>query len=98
MIPQLLNSKMLNDVGGGYFTVTIINPLIATYVGLPVSGTKLVGGDGNDKVLSIQPNADAQVRDKGTAGAYEKCIKQNGLLVWNPNGLSTFAIPFVEVK
>lgn len=98
MTPQLLNNKMLNDVGGGYFTVTITNPLIATYVGLPDKGTELKGGDGNDKVLSIQPSGEAQTRDKGTAGAYEKCIKQNGLLVWNPNGLSSFAIPFVEVK
>lgn len=98
-VPQLLNSKMLNDIGGGYFTVTITNPLQFSYVGLPPAGTTLGGGfTGNNCVLSIQPpNGEAQVRQSGTTGGYEKCKKQNGLLVFNPTGISSFAIPYVEL-
>lgn len=98
-IPQLISSKMLNDVGGGFFTVTITNPLPFTYVGLPPAGTTLQGqgGTGTDKVLSIQPGGDAQTRNKGTDGGYEKCKKQNGLLVFNPTGNNAFALPYAEI-
>ena len=98
-VPQLISSKMLKSVGNNEFIVVISNPLPFSYVGLPPAGTTLspIKMVGNDLSLSIQPAGDAQVRANGTDGGYERCKKQNGLLVWNPTGNNAFAIPFAEI-
>lgn len=96
-VPALISSKQLNTQPDGTFTVTLANPLSASYIGIGDKGRTLIGPSGADGVLSVQDaDGEPQVRAKGTAGAFEKCKKSNGLLVFTGFGQKCYAIPFVE--
>lgn len=97
--PRVLSASQLNDLGNGTYTVTVTNPLPASYLYMPPKGTLLNDNhgmypEGSDLVLSIQPSGDYEVRAKGTSGGYEQCVKEGGFLVFSPTGVDRFKVPF----
>lgn len=96
--PQLLSRSMFKAQADGRVTVRISNPLVANYLGLPPKGTVLPGEQGDDVVLSIQPDGSIQARQGHANGGYEKATAQTmtGLLVWKPEGTAAFTLPFTE--
>lgn len=99
LVPQVLSSSQFNKVTGGV-TVTVSNPLPASYVGLPPKGTVLpsdpAGLTGDGLVLSIQQDGSAQVRPKGMAGPFEVATEQNGLVVYHCFGGVAFPLPYCD--
>jgi hypothetical protein len=97
---RVISGRQLQAQGGG-FNVIVQNPLEADYLGLPPKGTLLPGGPKGTVALSVPPGGDFQCRALNNVGAWDRCTKSGGFLVFKDDdtaeqGHPRYVVPFME--